>query len=166
MTAETRNTVEFTPERLEKAKEIIARYPEGKQKSALLPLLHLLQEQEGWTSVEGMDYVARMLDIQPIEVYEVATFYTMFHLEPVGKHVIEYCRTGPCCLMGGEEVYDYLKQKLGIEAGQTTSDGKFTLKEVECLAACGMGPVFQIREQYYMHLTRERVDEIIAELSK
>lgn len=163
---ETQNTVEFTPERLTKAQEIIARYPEGRQKSALLPLLHLAQEQWGWVSPEVMDYVARMLDIQPIEVYEVATFYTMFHLDPVGKHVIEYCRTGPCCLMGGEEVYDYLKQKLGIQAGETTADQKFTLKEVECLAACGMGPVFQIREKYYMNLTKEKVDEIIEELSR
>ncbi|MGA0559383.1 NADH-quinone oxidoreductase subunit NuoE [Larkinella sp. VNQ87] len=163
---ETQNTVAFTPERLNKAQEIIARYPEGRQKSALLPLLHLAQEQWGWLSPEVMDYVARMLDIQTIEVYEVATFYTMFHLEPVGKHVIEYCRTGPCCLMGGEEVYDYLKQKLGIQAGETTADQKFTLKEVECLAACGMGPVFQVREKYYMNLTKERVDEIIDELSR
>lgn len=167
MTTETNNpAVTFTPERVAKAQEIIAQYPEGKQKSALLPLLHLLQEQEGWTSPEGMDYVARMLDIQPIEVYEVASFYTMYHLNPVGKHVIEYCRTGPCCLMGGEEVYAHLKQRLGIDTGQTTVDGQFTLKEVECLAACGMGPVFQVREKYYMNLTNERVDEIIDELSK
>lgn len=165
MITEPQSTLQFTPDRLLLANEIIARYPGGKQKSALLPLLHLLQEQEGWTSPEGMDYVAGLLDIQPIEVYEVASFYTMYHLEPVGKHVIEYCRTGPCCLMGGEEVYAHLKQRLGIEVGQTTSDGLFTLKEVECLAACGMGPVFQIREQYYMHLTNERVDEIITELS-
>lgn len=166
MTTDTNKTVEFTPERLTKAKEIIARYPEDRQKSALLPLLHLLQEQEGWTSPEGMDYVARMLNIQPIEVYEVASFYTMYHLNPVGKHVIEYCRTGPCCLMGGEEVYAHLKQRLGIDTGQTTVDGRFTLKEVECLAACGMGPVFQVREKYYINLTNERVDEIIDELSK
>ena len=166
MTPNTTHTVEFTPDRLTQAKAIIAQYPAGKQKSALLPLLHILQEQEGWTSPEGMDYVAEMLAIQPIEVYEVASFYTMYHLEPVGKHVIEYCRTGPCCLMGGEEVYDHLKQKLGVEAGQTTADGLFTVKEVECLAACGMGPVFQIREKYYMHLTNERVDEIIDELLK
>lgn len=166
MTTETNPAVEFTPERLTRAQEIIAQYPEGCQKSALLPLLHLLQEQEGWTSVEGMDYIARLLDIHPIEVYEVATFYTMYHLEPVGKHVIEYCRTGPCCLMGGEDVLVHLKQRLGIETGQTTADGRFTLKEVECLAACGMGPVFQIREKYYMNLTNERVDEIIDELSK
>lgn len=165
MTATTEN-IKFTPERLAKAQEIIARYPEGKQKSALLPLLHLLQEQEGWTSEAGMDYVAELLNILPIEVYEVASFYTMFHLEPVGKHVIEYCRTGPCCLMGGEEVFAHLKNRLGIKAGETTADGKFTIKEVECLAACGWGPVFQIREKYYMNLTNAKVDEIIEELSK
>ncbi len=90
----------------------------------------------------------------------------MFHLDPVGTHVIEYCRTGPCCLMGGEDVYGYLKSKLGIDTGETTADGKFTLKEVECLAACGWGPVFQIREKYYMNLTNEKIDEIIDELSK
>lgn len=159
-------TFSFTAERLAKAQEIIARYPEGKQKSALLPLLHLVQEQEGWVSETAMDTVAEILHILPIEVYEVATFYTMFHLEPVGKHVIEYCRTGPCCLMGGVEIYHYLQQKLGITTGETTADGKFTLKEVECLAACGWGPVFQIREKYYTHLTEDKIDSIIAELSK
>ena len=162
---ETANFI-FSPERLAKAQEIITRYPERKQKSALLPLLHLVQEQEGWTSEAGMDCVAELLGLLPIEVYEVASFYTMYHLEPVGKHVIEYCRTGPCCLMGGEDVYSHLRQKLGIETGETTADGKFTIKEVECLAACGWGPVFQIREQYYMNLTNQKVDEIIEELSK
>ena len=165
MTTETTPTIEFTPERLAQARDIIARYPAGKQKSALLPLLHILQEQEGWTPTEGMDYVAGLLAIEPIEVYEVASFYTMYHLKPVGKHVIEYCRTGPCVLMGAEDVFAHLKQRLGIEAGQTTVDGQFTIKEVECLAACGMGPVFQIREQYYMNLTNERVDEIVDELA-
>jgi len=163
---EIASPVAFTPERLTKVKEIIERYPAGRQKSALLPVLHVAQEQWGWVSSEVMDYVAGLLDILPVEVYEVASFYTMYHLEPVGKHVIEYCRTGPCCLMGGEDIYGYLKQKLGIQAGETTQDGLFTLKEVECLAACGWGPVFQIREKYYMHLTEEKVDEIIEELSK
>jgi len=166
MTSQITSDITFSPENLEKAKEIIARYPEGRQKSALLPLLHLVQKQWGWVSSEAMDYVAGLLSIEPIEVYEVATFYTMFHLEPVGNHVIEYCRTGPCCLMGGEAVYDHLKTRLGIETGQTTPDGKFTLKEVECLAACGWGPVFQIREKYYMNLTKEKVDEIIDQLSE
>ncbi|TDB66009.1 NADH-quinone oxidoreductase subunit NuoE [Arundinibacter roseus] len=159
-------TSAFTPERLAKVKEIIARYPEGRQKSALLPVLHLAQEQWGWLSSEVMDQVAELLSIEPIEVYEVATFYTMFHLQPVGKHVIEYCRTGPCCLMGAEGVYDHLQARLGIKTGQTTPDGLFTLKEVECLAACGWGPVFQIREKYYMNLTNEKVDSILDELSK
>ncbi len=162
----TETSIAFSPENLEKANEIIARYPEGRQKSALLPLLHLAQQQWGWVSSEAMDHVAGLLSIAPIEVYEVATFYTMFHLQPVGKHVIEYCRTGPCCLMGGEAVYGHLKQRLGIGAGQTTPDGQFTLKEVECLAACGWGPVFQVREQYYMNLTTEKVDEIINQLSE
>ncbi|NBA88246.1 NADH-quinone oxidoreductase subunit NuoE [Emticicia sp. CRIBPO] len=164
--AETATKTAFTAERLKKVEEIIQRYPEGRQKSALLPVLHLAQEQFGWVSAATMDYVAELLSIQPVEVYEVATFYTMFHLEPVGKHVIEYCRTGPCCTMGGEEVYDYLKQKLNIETGETTSDGVFTIKEVECLAACGWGPCFQIREKFYMHLNNQKIDEIIEDLSK
>nr|WP_299415887.1 NAD(P)H-dependent oxidoreductase subunit E [uncultured Emticicia sp.] len=160
------NNIVFTPERLAKVQEIIARYPEGKQKSALLPVLHLAQEQFAWMSQSVMDYVASLLSISPVEVYEVASFYTMYHLEPVGKNVIEYCRTGPCVLMGGEEVFDHLQKKLGIKKGETTADGLFTLKEVECLAACGWGPCFQIREKYYMHLNNQKVDEIIEELSK
>lgn len=160
------NNIVFTPERLAKVQEIVARYPEGKQKSALLPVLHLAQEQFAWMSQGVMDYVASLLSISPVEVYEVASFYTMYHLEPVGKNVIEYCRTGPCVLMGGEEVFDHLQKKLGIKKGETTVDGLFTLKEVECLAACGWGPCFQIREKYYMHLNNQKVDEIIEELSK
>ncbi len=160
------NPIEFTPERLALVKDMITRYPQGKQKSALLPVLHVAQDQWGWLSSEVMDHVAELLSIEPIEVYEVATFYTMFHLQPVGKNVIEYCRTGPCCLMGAESVYDHLQQKLGITTGETTADGLFSLKEVECLAACGWGPVFQIREKYYMNLTNERVDSIIEELSQ
>ena len=166
MMTETTQNIAFTPERLAQVQQMIGNYPEGKQKSALLPVLHVAQEQFGWLSEGVMDYVATLLDISPVEVYEVATFYTMYHLQPVGSHVIEYCRTGPCCLMGGEDVYAHLKNRLGIETGETTPDGKFTLKEVECLAACGWGPVFQIREKYYMNLTNDKVDEIVADLSK
>ncbi|MDP5119984.1 MAG: NAD(P)H-dependent oxidoreductase subunit E [Spirosomaceae bacterium] len=162
--SEVEERVALTPERLAKVQEIIKRYPAGQQKSALLPILHLVQEQFGWVSAASMDMVAELLDIQPVEVYEVTTFYTMFHLEPVGKHVIEYCRTGPCCNMGGEGVYDHLKNRLGIKEKETTADGVFTLKEVECLAACGWGPCFQIREKFYLHLTNDKVDEIIDEL--
>lgn len=158
--------IAFTPERQKRVDQMIANYPEGRQKSALLPVLHVAQEQWGWLSSEVMEHVADLLDIQPIEVYEVATFYTMFHLDPVGRNVIEYCRTGPCCLMGAEDVYAHLKERLGIQAGETTPNGLFSLKEVECLAACGWGPVFQIREKYYMNLTNKKVDSIIEELSK
>lgn len=160
------SNIAFPADTLILVDKILKRYPEGKQKSALLPILHLAQAQWKWVSPQVMDYVASLLNIQPVEVYEVATFYTMFHLEPVGEHVIEYCRTGPCCVMGGVSVYKYLKEKLGVATGETTADGKFTLKEVECLAACGWGPVFQIREKFYMHLTNEKIDQIIAELSK
>lgn len=164
MTATT--TIQFPADTQILVEKIIKRYPEGKQKSALLPILHLAQAQWKWVSPEVMDYVSSLLNIKPVEVYEVATFYTMFHLEPVGEHVIEYCRTGPCCVMGGVSVYKYLQEKLGVKTGETTADGKFTLKEVECLAACGWGPVFQIREKFYMNLTNEKIDEIIGELSK
>jgi NADH-quinone oxidoreductase subunit E len=157
---------QFPAATLEEVHRIIQQYPEGKQKSAILPILHLAQAEWGWVSPAVMDYVGGILGIQAIEVYEVATFYTMFHLEPVGKHVIEYCRTGPCCLMGGEEVYAHLRERLGIEAGQTTPDGQFTIKEVECLAACGWGPCFQIREKYYLHLDQAKVDTILEDLSK
>jgi NADH-quinone oxidoreductase subunit E len=157
---------QFPASTLEQVHKIIKRYPEGKQKSAILPILHLAQAEWSWISPAVMDYVATLMHITPIEVYEVATFYTMFHLEPVGKHVIEICRTGPCCLVGGENLKDHICKKLNIGVGGTSADGNFTLKEVECLAACGMGPVFQIREQYYMNMTNEKVDELFEELTK
>jgi len=155
--------MEFTVERLQKVKEIVARYPEGKQKSALLPVLHLMQEQEGWLSVESMDYVASLLSLEPIEVYEVATFYTMYNLKPVGKYMFEVCRTGPCMLNGSDEIIAYIGDKLGIQPGETTADGLFTLKTVECLGACGYAPMMQMGKHYKEHLTREKVDAIIEE---
>jgi NADH-quinone oxidoreductase subunit E len=154
----------FTDQNLEKANWIVSRYPEGKHKSALLPLLHLIQEQNGnYLSTEAMDYVASFLNIKPIEVYEVATFYSMYNLKPVGKHVLEVCQTGPCMVSGADDIIDYIKQKLGIGVGETTSDGMFSLKTVECLGACGYAPMMQMGEYYREHLTKERVDEIIAE---
>ncbi len=157
---------QFPASTLELIHKIIKRYPEGKQKSALLPVLHLAQAEWSWISPAVMDYVAGLLSISSIEVYEVTTFYTMFHLEPVGKHVIEICRTGPCCLVGAENIKDHICQKLNIGVGGTSADGNFTLKEVECLAACGMAPVFQIREQYYLNMTTEKVDDLLVELAK
>src|SRR3982750_2716121 len=124
--------MKFSEERLNKAGEIIARYPEGKQKSALLPVLHLAQEENnGWLSVEAMDYVASLVQIKPIEVYEVATFYSMYNLKPVGKYIFEVCQTGPCMLNGSDQIIDYIKEKLAIKVGETTADGLFTLKTVE-----------------------------------
>jgi NADH-quinone oxidoreductase subunit E len=156
--------ISFTQEKLEKVAEIIARYPDGKQKSALLPVLHLAQvEFGGWLDVTTMDYVATLLNIEPIEVYEVASFYSMYNLKPVGKHVFEVCQTGPCMLMGSDNIIDYIKQTLNIGVGETTSDGMFTLKTVECLGACGYAPMMQMGKTYREHLTKEKVDSIIAE---
>jgi NADH-quinone oxidoreductase subunit E len=130
--------VQFSEEKLLKVKEIIASYPEGKQKSAVIPLLHMAQEEfGGWLSVESMDYVASLLQLEPIEVYEVATFYSMYNLKPVGKYLFEVCQTGPCMLNGSDQIIDYIKEKLGIGVGETTEDRMFTLKTVECLGACG-----------------------------
>lgn len=154
----------FSPDKLNKVQEIIARYPEGRQKSALLPVLHLAQEEfGGWLSVEAMDYVASLLQLEPIEVYEVATFYSMYNLKPVGKYVFEVCQTGPCMLRGSDDIIAYIQQKLGIKVGETTSDGLFTLKVVECLGACGYAPMMQLGKFYKEHLTKEKVDAIIEE---
>lgn len=156
--------MKFSEEKLSKAKDIISRYPQGKQKSALLPVLHLAQEENnGWLSVEAMDYVAELLQLKSIEVYEVATFYSMYNLKPVGKYVFEVCQTGPCMLNGSDNIIAYIKEKLGIGVGETTNDGLFTLKTVECLGACGYAPMMQLGKFYKEHLTKEKVDEIINE---
>ncbi len=146
---------------------IIRRYPEGRQKSALLPLLHLAQvESEGWLPVPVMDRVAEILHIQPIEVYEVASFYTMFHTKPVGKCLIEVCRTSSCWLRGAYDIIHHIENKLGIKEGETTPDGKFTLRAVECLGSCGTAPMLQIGETYHENLTKEKVDQLIEENRK
>jgi len=156
--------IQFSEKKLSLVNEMLQRYPAGKQKSALLPVLHIAQEEfGGWLSVEAMDYVASLLDIQPIEVYEVATFYSMYNLKPVGKFVFEVCQTGPCMLNGSDQIIDYIKQKLNIKVGETTADGLFTLKTVECLGACGYAPMMQFGKTYREHLTKEKVDKIIDE---
>jgi NADH-quinone oxidoreductase subunit E len=156
--------VKFTEDKMKEVQSMIDRYPEGKQKSALIPLLHLAQQEfGGWLSAETMDYVASLLSIEPIEVYEVATFYSMFNLQPVGKYVFEVCQTGPCMLNGSDQIIDYIKQRLNIGVGETTADGLFTLKTVECLGACGYAPMMQLGMHYREHLTKTKVDEIIEE---
>jgi len=158
--------VEFSPELLKKFDEIVSRYPEGKQKSALLPILHLVQAEFGWVSPPAMDSVAEYLNLQAIEVYEVATFYSMYFLKPQGKYMLEVCRTGPCCLVGAEKIMDHIEEKLGVKEGDVTPDGLFSWRGVECLAACGYGPVLQIGPEYtfYENLTNEGVDKLIADL--
>jgi|ERR1017187_484664 NADH-quinone oxidoreductase subunit E len=154
----------FSEQQLNKVNEIISHYPEGKQKSAILPLLHMAQQQGGgWLDVPAMDYVASLLNILPIEVYEVATFYSMLNTKPVGKYVFEVCQTGPCMLNGSDEIIKYIQSKLSINSGETTPDGLFTLKVVECLGACGYAPMMQFGKTYREHLTKERVDQIIDE---
>ena len=157
--------VEFTRETLEMIEKIISRYPPDRQKSALLPLLHIAQEElGGYLSVDLMDYVAGILKIQPVEVYEVATFYSQFYLEKRGRFVIEICRTSPCAVCGGEKISEYIQKKLNIKDGQTTPDGLFTLREVECLGACGYAPAMQINTEFYEHLTEQKINDIIDTL--
>lgn len=159
--------IKFSDNKLKEVERIVQQYPEGKHKSALIPVLHLAQEEfGGWLSAETMDYVASVLNLQPIEVYEVATFYSMYNLKPVGRYMFEVCQTGPCMLNGSDNIIKYIYEKLGIRPGETTTDGMFTLKTVECLAACGYAPMMQLGKTYREHLTKEKVDAIIEECRK
>jgi len=165
---ETEAPVEFSPELIKKFDDIVSRYPEKKQKSALLPILHLVQAEYGWLSARAMDKVADYLQLQDIEVYEVATFYSMYFLSPKGKYVLEICRTSPCCLVGAEKIMDHIEETLGVKEGDVTADGLFSWRGVECLAACGYGPVLQIGPEYtfYENLTNDSVDKLISDLKK
>jgi NADH-quinone oxidoreductase subunit E len=157
----------FSNEIINRIKELSSRYPEGKQKSALIPVLHLIQETGNMSlTIEQMDEVANQLNITPIEVYEVATFYSMFNLKPVGKYILEVCQTGPCMVNGSDQIIDYIKTKLNIKAGETTSDGMFTLKTVECLGACGYAPMMQLGNIYKEFLTPEKIDSILHDCRK
>ena len=154
----------FSEEALAIVQKIIRRYPEGKQKSALLPVLHLAQaEFDGWLSTETMDYVASLLSIKPIEVYEVVSFYSMFNSEPVGTCLIEVCHTGPCWLRGSDDIVAYLEKKLGVKPGETTADGMFTIKTVECLGSCGTAPMLQCGADYHENLTEDKVDTLLEQ---
>ncbi len=157
----------FTPENLAKAKAHIAKYPPGRQASAVLPLLDLAQRQhDNWLPRAAMDCVAAMLDMAPIRVYEVATFYTMFNLHPVGRHFFQICTTTPCWLRGSDEVVRACERRLGIGIGETTPDGKFTLKEVECLGACVNAPVIQVNDDFYEDLDGPSTVALIDALAR
>lgn len=143
---------------------LMGRFPEGKHKSALLRILHIAQEEnQGWLSIAAMDHVAEVMRLTPIEVYEVATFYSMYNLEPVGKYVLEFCHTGPCAIEGAERIVAYTQNILGIRTGQTTADGMFTIKEVECLGACGYAPMMQVGEFFHEHLTEGKIDQFLED---
>jgi len=142
--------------------EILGRYPT--KMAACIPLLHLCQEQNGWISEEVINFVAHKLDLPPVHVKGVVTFYTLFNTEPVGKHQVWVCRTLPCALRGGVEILKHCEKRLGIHQGQTSADGKVTLRFAECLASCGTAPMMQVDKDYYENLTVEKVDEILGKL--
>jgi NADH-quinone oxidoreductase subunit E len=155
----------FTPENLERAKTICARYPQGRQASAIIALLDMAQRQNGgWLSTPAIEYVAGYLDMAPISAHEVASFYSMFNLKPVGKHFIQVCRTTPCWLRGSDGITEACKRKLGVGLREVTDDGLFSIIEVECLGACANAPMVQINDFYYEDLTPERMSEMIDEL--
>jgi NADH-quinone oxidoreductase E subunit len=155
----------FTPENLAQAQTHIAKYPPGRQQSAVLPLLDLAQRQSGgWLPLAAMHHVADLLKMPRIRVYEVATFYTMFNLRPVGRHFLQACTTTPCWLRGSEAVVAACKRKLGIEVGGTTADGLFTLVEVECLGACVNAPILQVNDDFYEDLDGEATETLLDAL--
>jgi NADH-quinone oxidoreductase subunit E len=157
---------EFTSENLEKAKRHIAKYPQGRQASAVLPLLDLAQRQHSnWLPKAAMDKVAEILDMAPIRVYEVATFYTMFNLRPVGRWFLQACTTTPCWLRGSEDVVAACRKKLGIGIGESTADGQFTLIEVECLGACVNAPILQVNDDFYEDLDGPRTEALLEALA-
>lgn len=152
----------YSPEALAEVQGLMKKYPEGRHKSALIRALHIAQEENnGWLSIAAMDHVAEVLGITSIEVYEVATFYSMYNLEPVGQYVLEFCHTGPCAIEGAERLVAYAQKRLGIQTGETTTDGMFTLKEVECLGACGYAPMMQVGEFFHEHLTEAKIDQFL-----
>lgn len=160
--AATPQKIEFSEKTQKEIDELLTHYPT--KRSALIPILNLAQDEVGYISEGVMVRVAEILDLTPPQVYEVVTFYTLLERKPVGTNVIQLCRTLPCALVGAQNILGHLKAKLGIELGETTPDGLFTLKTVECLAACGTAPVVQINGAYYENLTTEKVDRILEDL--
>jgi len=143
----------------------LAKYPADRRQSALMAALRIAQDEHNWLSEELIEFVAGVIGVTPIRAWEVATFYSMYHLKPVGRHTINVCTNISCMLRGSKQIVDCLEEKLGIKLGETTEDGKFTLREVECLAACAGAPMLQLDRQYHENLTPERIDEILEAAS-
>lgn len=156
--------INITDALMAKINELISEYPADKKKSALLPVLHVVQDaHDHWLSVPLMDKVAEILEITPIEVYEVVTFYSMYNQKPVGKYHLEFCRTTCCAIMKADELIEYTCNKLGVKVGEITPDGMFRVSTVECLGACGFGPMLQLGDNYHEHLTKEKIDKLIED---
>lgn len=156
--------INITPELMERIEELCSHYPDEKRKSALLPVLHEVQDaHDNWLSIELQDKVAEILRIKPVEVYEVVSFYTMYNRRPVGKYMFEFCQTSPCCLNGVENLMDYTCNKLGVKVGEPTADGMFEVRGVECLGACGYAPMMQLGDFYKENLTEEKIDQLIVD---
>lgn len=161
----------FTQKVLEEVNDIIARYPEGRQASAVLPVLMIAQRECGnWLPKAAMDHVAELLDMPPMKVYEVATFYSMYNLEPLGKYHVQFCTTTPCWLRGSDDIVKACEEHLGVKLGETSTDGMFTLSEVECLGACVNAPMCQVKsdehDAYYEDLTPESVVSLLRDLKE
>jgi NADH-quinone oxidoreductase subunit E len=157
-------TFALTPEREQQVEQILARYPN--RQAACIPVLHLCQEQHGWISDEIVEWVGRRLDLSSAHVKGVVTFYTLFNKEPVGKHQVWVCRTLSCALRGSDEILHHCEKRLGIHVGETTKDGKVTLRTAECLASCGTAPMMQVDKDYYENLSTAEVDRILDRLVK
>src|SRR5919106_5501298 len=155
--------LEFSPKAYREFEETVGRYPQ--KEAAMLPVLYLAQREFGYLSEEATAYVAKLMGQSPAQVRGVVTFYTMLNMKPIGRHHIQICRTLPCALGGAEKITEFIKQKLSIEPGQTTSDGRFTLSEVECLASCGTAPMMQVNDEYYENLNEEKVTAILEKLT-
>lgn len=157
----------FTPENKAKADKFIAKYPEGRQLSAVLPLLDLAQRQhDNWVPQAAMEHIAEILGVAPMRVMEVATFYTMFHLAPVGKHHLQLCTTTPCWLRGSDDVVSACRKKLGIDFGQVTADGQFSMVEVECLGACVNAPILQVNDDFYEDMDGDSTVKLLDQLAR
>ena len=152
----------FTKENLGKIEELKKRYPSPRALS--LPCLWMAQYQEGYISLDAVETIGELIDWPPMEIYRVATFYTMFNLEPVGKYHIQLCKTLSCALCGKSEILAKLQERLNLGVGESSEDGRYTLTQVECLGSCGTAPVMQINERYYENLTPDKVDTILDEL--
>ncbi|MEN6510788.1 MAG: NADH-quinone oxidoreductase subunit NuoE [Chloroherpetonaceae bacterium] len=155
--------ISFNPDELAQIDKVKSKYPS--QQSAIMDVLWLAQKKWGWISPEIIEYIARLLDLPASSVEGVVSFYTMYFKHPMGKYHIQVCTNISCMLLGGENIYEYIKDKLGIDNHQTTNDGKFSLEEVECMGACGGAPMIAINEDYYYNMNKEKIDKLLAELS-